>query len=299
MKTKRKQALIYSSLLVLILLVSIVLYFINQFEKILYFPSITPEEWCESQPYIQIEVFSSTFILVQPTSSFIVYLLGILTVTIGGYQLKVSKKQTFVAWWGIALILWGLGALFAGTSYQAFSYEIKCAGRASCIWTSWWEVIYLIFSVGSVDAMMLAQVNLNPKGKFYRTLRAYSTIHFLVYIFIAVIGSVIPIKFLISFELMVIFLVPNIVIFILFDFKRFIRLKKPIDLYLLLIWVFLIIIMGSYFLYLVTDITEILWEHGIWFSENDVLHIGLITWMLYIWFIINKARKSIINMKSK
>jgi hypothetical protein len=220
-----------------------------------------------------------------------VYFLGILTVLIGAYLLKVGRKQKFVAWWGIALLLWGLGAIFAGTSYQAFSYEIKCAGRAFCIWTSWWEVMYLIFSVGSVDAMMIAQTNLTPERTHYTVMRLYATINFLVYVLIVVIGSVIPITILISFELMVLFLAPSIMIFILFNLKRRRRLKQPIDLYLLRIWVFLIIIIGTYFLYFMTNVTEILWEHDIWFSANDVLHIGLILWMLYIWFTLNKFKK--------
>jgi len=176
MTKKRKKILIFGLLIVLVVLVSISLYFINQFEKILYFPPITPEEWCENQPCIQIKFFSSTLILVQPTSTFIVYLLGILTIIIGIYHLKVSRMQRFVELWGLALVLWGLGALFAGTSYQAFSYEIKCAGRGSCIWTSWWEVMYLIFSVGSVDAMLLAQANLIKKEKYYRVIFLYSVI---------------------------------------------------------------------------------------------------------------------------
>ena len=291
MKIQRKQALTYGLVIAIFLLISILLYFFNQFETIFYSPSIKSEEWCDNQPCVQIELFSTVFIVVQPSSTFIVYFLGILTVLIGAYLLKVGRKQKFVAWWGIALLLWGLGAIFAGTSYQAFSYEIKCAGRAFCIWTSWWEVMYLIFSVGSVDAMMIAQTNLTPERTHYTVMRLYATINFLVYVLIVVIGSVIPITILISFELMVLFLAPSIMIFILFNLKRRRRLKQPIDLYLLHIWVFLIIIMGTYFLYFMTNVTEILWEHDIWFSANDVLHIGLILWMLYIWFTLNKFKK--------
>jgi len=291
METKRKQTLIYGLVVLLILLVSILLYFINQFENILYFPAITPAEWCYNQPCVQIELLSNVFILVQPSSTFLVYFLGILTVIIGASILKVCKKKKFLVWWSIALLFWGLGALFAGTSYQAFSYEIKCAGRTSCIWTSWWEIIYLIFSVGSVDAMMLAQANLTTERRYSRTMRIYAFISFVSYVLIIMIGSVIPVQILISFELMILFLVPNIVIFILFNLKRWTRLKQPIDLYLLFIWIFLILIMGAYFLYLMTGLTEVLWEQGFWFSENDVLHIGLIAWMLYIGFALNKYRK--------
>jgi len=287
MKIQRKKGLIYGTI-ALILVILILLYFINRFEEILYLPLLSAGEWCESQPCMQIEIFSTTFILVQPTSTFIVYFLGILTVIIGISLLRVSKKQKFVLLWGLALIFWGLGALFAGTSYQAFSYEIKCAGRSLCIWTSWWEVTYLILSVGSVDTMMLAQASLNSKGKYYTAMCAYAVCNFLVYVLIVVIGTVIPIKMLISFELMVIFLVPSILIFILFNLRRYLKLKQSIDIHSLLIWLLLIIIMGTYFLYLMAGITEMLWEQGIWFSENDVLHIGLIAWMIYIGFAIIK-----------
>jgi hypothetical protein len=60
------------------------------------------------------------------------------------------------------------------------------------------------------------------------------------------------------------------------------------DLALLVMWLWLGVIIGAYFIYLVLDITEYLWERGIWFSENDVLHNGLISWMLTIALFVAK-----------
>jgi len=275
----------------------LLLLFFNNYEKILYFPLNTPGEWCDSQPCIILELFSSSITLVQPTSTFFVYFLGILTVLVGLYLLKLSKKQQFITWWGIALLLWGVGALFAGTSYQAFSYELKCAGRTYCIWTSWWEVVYLILTVGSLNAMMVAQANFQD-NKYERIMKIYAMLNYLIYLTIAIIGSIIPIQFLISFELMLIILVPNILIFIVTSTKQFRRSEQKIDFYFLGIWVFLILIILAYFIYYFMGITEALWEINIWFSENDVLHIALIFWMVYILLTIRKYQKIYYFQKS-
>ena len=106
-------------------------------------------------------------------------------------------------WWGIALILWGVGALLAGTSYEAFSYAIKCAGRPACVWTSWWEVLYLILSVASVDAMLLAEAYACTTGRWRRALTIYAVVNAAVYAIVVLIGALIPVKFLISFELLI------------------------------------------------------------------------------------------------
>lgn len=41
--------------------------------------------------------------------------------------------------------------------------------------------------------------------------------------------------------------------------------------------------MAVYYGYLLSGIPEGLWAKGVWFSANDVLHLGLIAWMVYIY----------------
>lgn len=275
----------------IIVFASILLFCCNQLDEILYLPQITPEEWCESQPCMKFVIFSLTITIVQPSSTFFVYLLGFITIAFGVILLKRSNGQKFISWWGIALLLWGVGAILAGTSYQAFSYEIKCANRPFCIWTSLWEIFYLIFSVGSVNAMLLAQSKLRCKSNWGTFMEMYGLGNFILYIFIIVIGSIIPVQFLISFELMILFLAPTILFLLIVNLKSYLNQKELIRLSLVVVWFGLILIIGLYFLYYMVGITELLWEQEIWFSENDVLHISLILWMIYIYFVVNRFGK--------
>ena len=278
-------------LALLILLILIILVPLNQLEEILYFPATTPEEWCEGQPCVEFYLFSTRFILVQPSSTIFVFSLGFLTITIGIYLLIIRKTKKFTLWWGTALLLWGLGAVFAGISYQAFSYEIKCANRSFCIWTSLWEIFYLILSVGSVNAMLLAQSNLGERTLCSRIMKGYTCANFTSYLMIVAFGTIIPVHFLISFELMIVFLAPTILLLLIFNIRKYIHLKTRVYRSLAIIWAFLIVIIGLYFLYFMLDITDIFWEQGVWFSENDVLHISLILWMIYICYVIRRFNK--------
>jgi len=295
---KNLNTLKLTACIIALLIVFIVILIFNRFEEILYSPPTTPNEWLAMQPYLELNIFSTIVIFVQPTSTFFVYFLGVMTISIGFYIIRIRDGQKSRLWWGIALLLWGAGALFAGTSYQAFSYEFKCAGRAFCLWTSWWEVIYLIFSAGSVNAMMIAQANSCATEKWRRVMLTYAFVNMGLYVFLTLIGALIPIEFLISFELMLIFFAPNILLFFIMNSWRYYQNKKKMDLALFGIWVSLIIILATYYLYLILGITEMLWEHGLWFSENDVLHIGLIAWMIYILIIVKRHVKDTIKINS-
>jgi len=267
---------------ILPLLLPILLTSCGRLDTLLYEPTQTPETWLQMQPYARI----GQIIFVQPSTSIIVYLLGLLTIGIGVYFLRIQNGQRSRQWWGIALLLWGLGALLAGTSYEAFSYDIKCAGRAACLWTSWWEIAYLLVTVWSVDAMLLAVAYSSATGKLRKGLSVYAIANAAVYTVLLLIGVYVPVKFLISFEFLLVVGFPGIFAFFLINGRRYRQSKLPLDKALLVTWIWLGLTIIAYFAYYVSGNAAALWAKGIWFTENDVLHIFLIVWMLYIAFAV-------------
>lgn len=256
----------------------------TQLDSIPFEPSQTPETWLQIQPFAEIGLGSQTIIIVQPSTSIIVYLLGLLTIGVGIYFLRIRDGQRSRLWWGIALLLWGLGALLAGTSYEAFSYAIKCAGRDLCVWTSWWEIVYLVVTIWSLDAILLAVAYSSTTGKLRKVLSAYAIVNAIFYFTVVIVGVVVPVKFLISFEFLLVVGFPGILVFFIINGRRYLQFKQPLDRALLVTWIWLGITIITYFIYFLAGTTALLWGMGIWFTENDVLHIGLILWMVYIAF---------------
>lgn len=254
----------------------------NRLATIPYVPQQTPESWLNIQPFTKVEIGTVNFILVQPSSTFLVYLLGIIAIGIGLYFLRIQVSGRSRMWWGIALLLWGFGALFAGTSYQALSYEIKCAGRDLCSWTSWWEIIYLLLSVASINAMMIAGAFACCTGTWRKALVYYALANMISYAIVVGIGVSLLNKFMISFELLLLFTAPTILALFILNSRRYSKFKGHMDWVLIFTWLWLGATIVAYFIYLSLNFTDMLWEHGIWFSENDVLHLGLISWMVYI-----------------
>jgi len=254
----------------------------RQLESIPYTPPQTPESWLTIQPYVELVIRSQTVLLVQPTTTALVYALGLLGILAGAYLLRIHGGQRSRLWWGVALILWGVGALLAGTSYEAFSYYIKCAGRAACRWTSGLEIGYLLLSVASVDAIVLAQAYACAAGRARRRLALYAAANLSLYAIALLVGTLIPVRFLISFEFLLVVTAPSIILVIVHNAWRYRRYKRRLDRVLLGTWAGLALTIAAYFIYLISGLTQRLWSQGLWFSENDVLHLGLIAWMIYI-----------------
>lgn len=254
----------------------------DRLAKIPYSPEQTPESWLQIQPYVEINIGVLNFILIQPSSTVFVYLLGIIAIGVGLYFLRIKDGQKSRKWWGIAFLLWGSGSLCAGTSYQAFSFEIKCSGQSLCSWTSWWEIFYLLLSAGSVAAMVISGAYSSCSANCRQGLIRYAFLNMALYCVVILIGVVSLTKFLISFGMLLIFTVPSILLLFILNSWRYYRYRNGADLAFVITWLWLGLTIGIYFITLILGMTDILWARGYWFSENDVLHIGLISWVLYI-----------------
>jgi hypothetical protein len=267
----------------------------GRLDSIPYDPPQTPATWLTIQPFANIKLGSQSIILMQPSTTAIVYLLGLLTIGLGLYFLRIRGSQHSRLWWGIAMLLWGLGALLAGTSYEAFSYAIKCAGREACIWTSWWEISYLLVTIWSFDAIVLAVSYSSTTGRWRSALSGYAVLNGAVYLALVLAGTFIPVKFWISFEMLILFALPGILLSFFINGWRYIKYKTALDLVLMGTWGWLGLTTGAYFLYYSSGLTDVLWARGAWFSENDVLHIFLIVWMLYIGLVVAPKVKDLPN----
>ncbi|MFA6448359.1 MAG: hypothetical protein WCX65_02730 [bacterium] len=263
----------------------------NRLDSIPYSPLITPKAFCENQPCVNIHSGSLDFILNQPTSTAIVYILGAMWIAAGLYFLRSRGGQRSRSWWGVALLLGGAAALSAGTSYQAFGYEIKCAGREFCAWTSWWEVAYLTLQAASMDAMLIALAYACAAGKLRKALICYAVANAAAHFAVTAIGALTPVKFMISFELMILFSTPNLALFFILSGWRYSKYRQAMDLSLLGAGVWLVVTTGAYFAYMTLGITQKLWKQGIWFSDNDTLHIFMIIWIIYITIALGRHLK--------
>jgi len=254
----------------------------GRLETLLMEPPVTPEAFCAAQPCVPVRAFGTEFILNQPASSALVFALGALWVWAGMAFLRSRGGEASRAWWGAALVLGGAAALCAGVSYQAFGYAIKCAGREACVWTSWWEVAYLVLQAGSMNAMLAALAHACASGRARRALLWYAGLNAGAHVCLTAVGALVPVRFLVSFELMVLFAAPGLVIFFAVCGRRYARYRQVMDRWLLAAGVWLVIAIAAYFAYMTLGLTQALWARGVWFSDNDVLHVFMIVWIALV-----------------
>ena len=113
---------------------------------------ITPQEWLSNHWYVR----WNDVVLAEPSSTFFVFALAIVILLLSFGFLKSVNHQKSRFWFGLSMLSWSLSTFSAGVSYQILSYELKCAGRSVCIWTTPWEIVYLFLYVISVKLLVIA-----------------------------------------------------------------------------------------------------------------------------------------------
>lgn len=241
-------------------------------------PNVSPLEYLELKPFVEV----GNITVIVPSSTIIVYILGIVTIFIG---IKLFRNiEPYKRYWGIALILWGIGTILAGTSYQGLGYQLKCEGQTLCLFTSWFELSYLYVTGLSIMIMGYAVALKSVNSDYIKRYSKIIYIGFIIYTLSLITGVIFSIKFLVTYEWFLLLFLPYFISFMVINVKRFRLDKTLIDKKLMNVWISMLVINILYFVYFYSGIAELLYnDFNIWFSANDVLHVGLIPWMIYIY----------------
>lgn len=227
-------------------------------------------------------------VLDQPLGTALVMLLAVLWVLAGVALWRQRETHRARRWWAAAMIVGGVAAASAGLSYQAFGYELKCAGRAVCLWTSWFEIAYLVLQNVSVGCMVVGVAYASAGPTLRRGLMAYAVVNVALHLVVTGYGLATANASLVSFEMLLLFSLPALLVAFGLNGYRFARTREPVDGALLGAWLGLVAVNGAYYTYLVAGVTEWLWHdgRGVYFSENDVLHVGMMLWLLYVVIVV-------------
>jgi hypothetical protein len=244
-----------------------------------YTPKLSPEAFLQQQPSLSIKLGDISFIWCQPSSSVFVFLVAFFTIFTGYKFLSRAQGQRSMQWWGIGLFLTGIAAVLAGISYQAFGYEIKCHGRESCTFTSWWEVFYMLLSALGMAAWLVAAAYSNGIGHARKAIVYIACTDAIVYTVLLMYGAFTASPLLVSFEFMALFSICAVVFFLVLHGRAWTRTRDAMNRCLLNTWLIFVAVFLGYVAYQALGIGATLWKQGIWFTENDVLHVGMIYWV--------------------
>jgi hypothetical protein len=245
----------------------------GRIDELTYQPPTTPAEWCAQRPCVEV----GGVILTEPWSSALVFALALLWIGIGVAFLATRGGQRSRAWFGASLVLGGIAAGSAGISYQAFSYELKCAGREVCALTNGFEIAYSLLQVASMSAMVIAVAWALSAARARRAISIYAAINVLVYVVVTFFGVLLPSALLLSFEVLLLFAVPALVIVAVLGWRA---RSQPLGRRILGVLILLVAVQIAYLAYYAAGITEALWASGVYFSANDVLHVGMVIWLV-------------------
>lgn len=250
----------------------------GRLQELQYSPATTPQQWCAQRPCVEV----GSTIVNEPLGTFLVFALALLWLVVGGYFLATRAGQRSRGWLGTALLLGGVSAGLAGISYQAFSYVLKCEGQQYCRLTNGFEVGYSLTQAFSVSAMLVAVAYACTTGGARRAFIIYAWANSAVYVAVTAIAVMLPNAMLLSFPVLMLFAVPGLLMVVIIAGRRRTQRMARVILNVALLQ---ILVQAAYFAYYAAGITALLWDdgNGFYFSENDVLHVGMMAWLVYVW----------------
>lgn len=265
----------------LIGLTVLILLYVFAPKELLMTPLMTPENFLATRPFMEL---GNGWIIIEPSSSLMVFLLGIQIFVMGLFLLKDNLTL-----WGWSLLFWSAGTILAGISYQTFGYELKCSGQVYCLFTSWFELAYLFTTAMSISLMAFAFAQRFTTNRTTKYLIGYGNIALVVYTVILVIGSILNNQILISYELFTVFFMPLFLVFFIINVLNYRTNKNRLDKAFITLWLLFLLVNVAYYVYFFLGYTELLYNNtGIWFSANDVLHVALILWFFYLQLVVKK-----------
>jgi cadmium resistance protein CadD (predicted permease) len=94
-------------------------------ESLLMLPLTTLDQFLSGMPYVTFSIPGKDVILIQPSSTILVYLLGLIMIAIGVYFLVTKKNQKSSYYWAIGLIVVGHQCNCRRNELSGFRLRIK------------------------------------------------------------------------------------------------------------------------------------------------------------------------------
>jgi len=250
-------------------------------------PLTTGVDFLESMPHVTI----GSLIWQQPSSSIFIFGLGVFIIIFGIKLLKIQKGNLSRKWWGISMIFWGVSAIFAGISYQAFGYQLKCLGNTYANFTDWFEIMYLLFTGSSICMLVFGMSYCAAIGKTRKIMQMIALISLPIYAVLLTVGSIAGIQFLVSYEMLCIFFMWHFIVFFVINIRNYrSEINKEMNKKFIITWSLFLILNILYYIYYLSGLSPVLYQNtGVWFNQNDLLHVLMIGWFVYMYISLPKC----------
>lgn len=279
----KKKELITNSIVIAIMVLFMVLTcLLENTESLLLTPLMTAQQFLNSIPYDTVTLFGTELVVQQISSTVMVWGLGVLIVACGVVVYIKRGYSPVGRYWGIGLVLWGLGAIVAGVSYQIFGYELKANGYEYVLFTSNWELCYMILTAFATNYMLVGTAHAALKGKLLKYVHIFAFCHCIAYGVYMLVGSILAIESIISYFGFTQFVAIDFMLMFAMNIWHYVKHKDKLNIRMVFTWGTFAVVNIAYFVCYYIGMGSIYTNTGIWFNENDVLHLLLMVWAVHV-----------------